>query len=121
MAHSHVSYRNWVITICLLATRPKGISSMQLHRDLGIKQSTAWLLPHKLGKSRHTLTGSDPMSGPVKVDKVCQGGREKSKRADEGGESDKTAVVGIGDRNTTRARPAPETPRPVLSTSLSPA
>ena len=72
MAHSHVSYRNWVITICLLATRPKGTSSMQLHRDLGIKQSTAWLLPHKLGKSRHILTGSDPMSGPSRWTKCAR-------------------------------------------------
>ena len=37
---------------------------MQVHRDLGIKQSTAWLLLHKLRKSWHTLTGSDHMSGP---------------------------------------------------------
>ena len=64
-----------VITVHLLATRPKGISSMQMYRDLGIKQSTAWLLLHKLRKSWHTLTGSDPMSGPVEVDKVCLGGR----------------------------------------------
>ena len=48
---------------------------MQVRRDLGIKQSTAWLLLHKLRKSWHTLTGSDPMSGPVEVDKVYLGGR----------------------------------------------
>ena len=118
MAHSHVSYRNWVITIYLLATRPKGVSSMQMHRDLGIKQSTAWLLLHKLRKSWHTLTGSDPMSGLVEVDETYMGGCEKNKHTDKKGESDKTAVVGIGDRNTNtiRARPVPEATRPVLST-----
>ena len=68
MAHSHVSYRNWVIATYLVATRPKGISSMQPHRDLGIRQSSAWLLLHKPKESWRTLTGSDPMSGPVEVD-----------------------------------------------------
>ena len=77
-AHPHVIYRNWVITIRLLATRPRGASSMQLRRDLGIKQSTAWLL-HKLRKSWHALTGSDHMSGPAGANEACLGGREKNR------------------------------------------
>ena len=107
MTHSHVIYRNRVITTYLLATRPKGISSMQLHRDLGITQKAAWFLLQKLRESRHVLTGLDPMSCPIEADKVYRGGHKKSKHPDKG-KLDKTAVVGIGDRNTIRARPVPE-------------
>ena len=68
MEHSRISYRSWAITTCLLATRPKGISSAQLGRDLGISQSSAWFLLHRLREAWHTLSGSDLMAGPAQVD-----------------------------------------------------
>lgn len=111
MEHSKISYRKWAVATYLLATRPKGISSVQLGRDLGIKQSSAWLLLHKLRESWRTLAGPDLMAGPVEVDEVYLGGREKNKHADKKGRRKKTAVVGIKDRETgtIRAVPVPET------------
>ena len=111
MEHSKISYRNWAIATYLLATRPKGVSSMQLHRDLGIKQSSAWFLLHRLRESWRTLAGPDLMSGPVEVDEVYLGGREKNRHANRRGKRGKTAVVGIKDRatGTVRAMPVPET------------
>ena len=41
MKHSRIIYQKWVVATYLLATRPKGISSVQLGRDLGISQSAA--------------------------------------------------------------------------------
>lgn len=32
----------WIIAIYLLTTGLKGVSSMKLHRDLGITQKSAW-------------------------------------------------------------------------------
>ena len=75
MEHSKISYRRWAVATYLLATRPKGISSVQLGHDLGIKQSSAWLLLHKLRESWRTLTGPDLMAGPVEVDEVYLSGR----------------------------------------------
>ena len=111
MAHSKISYRNWAIATYLLATRPKGISSVQLGKDLGIKQSSAWFLLHRLREAWRTLAGPDLMAGPVKVDEVYLGGIEKNKHADKKGKRKKTAVVGIRDRKTgtIRAIPVPET------------
>ena len=111
MEHSRIGYRNWAIATHLLATRPKGISSVQLHRDLGIRQSSAWFLLHRLRESWRTLTGQDMVSGPVEVDEAYLGGREKNRHADKRGKSEKTAVVGIKDRatGTVRAVPVPET------------
>ena len=85
MEHSKISCRKWAVTTYLLATRPKGISSVQLGRDLGIKQSSAWLLLHKLRESWRTLAGPDLMSGPVEVDEVYLGrAREEQTRQQEG-------------------------------------
>ena len=32
----------------LMSTSLKGVSSMKLHRDLGITQKTAWMMAHKI-------------------------------------------------------------------------
>ena len=58
-----------------------------------------------------TLAGPDLMAGPVEVDGVYLGGREKNKHADKKCKRKKTAVVGIRDRETgtIRAIPIPET------------
>ena len=74
-------------------------------------QSAAWFPLHRLRETWHTIAGPEPMSGPVEVDEVYLGGREKNKRADKKGKRKKTAVVGIkyGETGTVRAIPVPET------------
>ena len=55
----------------------KGVSSMKLHRDLGVSQKTAWHLAHRIRKAwaaDHPLFG-----GPVEVDGTYVGGKEKDK------------------------------------------
>ena len=53
--HRHESskfgYRIWAIASYLLTTRPKGISSVQLAKDLGITQKSAWHLAHRIRES----------------------------------------------------------------------
>ena len=36
MEGSNVGYRNWKLAIYLVCTSLKGVSSMKLHRDLGV-------------------------------------------------------------------------------------
>ena len=111
MEHSRIGYQNWAVATYLHATRRKGISSVQLGRDLKISQSSAWSLQHRLREGWRTLTGPDLMADPVEVDEAYLGGREKNKHADKKGRTKKTAVVGIRDRKTgtIRAVPVPET------------
>ena len=68
MEHSRISYRKWAVATYLLATRPKGISSVQLGKDLGISQSAAWFLLHRLRETWRTIAGPELMSGPVEAD-----------------------------------------------------
>ena len=110
MEQSKISYRNWAIATYLLATRPKGISRIQPRRDLGISQSAAWFLLHRLRGAWRTLAGPDLTAGPVEVDQMYLGGREMNKHADKKGKGKKTAAVGIRDRHAgiVRAMPVPE-------------
>ena len=111
MSHSKLGYRKWVIAIYLVATRPKGISSVQLAHDLGIRQPSAWYLLHRIRETWGTLVDPEKLSGPVEGDEVYLGGREKNKHADKKGKKKKVAVLGIRDRATgiVRAVPIPET------------
>ena len=107
MESSKISYQDWAIAQFLLTTSLKGVSSMKLHRDLGITQKAAWFLAHRL---RYALTQDHPerFDGPVEVDETYVGGKrrnmsnaKRTELADTGrGPVGKTAVVGAKDRAT---------------------
>ena len=48
MHGSNRGLQTWVIAIYLLTTNLKGVSSMKLHRDIGVTQKTAWYLTHRI-------------------------------------------------------------------------
>ena len=51
MEGSKLGFRTWAIAVYLVTTNIKGVSSMKLHRDLGVTQKTAWHLAHRIRKS----------------------------------------------------------------------
>jgi transposase-like protein len=53
---SHVPLHKWLYAMYLLVTARKGISSMQLSKEIGVTQKTAWFL---LGRIREAC-GNDP-------------------------------------------------------------
>jgi len=106
MASSPLPLLTWLYAIYLDLTSLKGVSSMKLHRDLNIRQATAW---HMLQRIREAFSHEGPavrFDGPAEVDETYFGGLRKNmpkhKRAAlEGrGPVGKTAVVGVKDRET---------------------
>ena len=107
MEQSKISYQHWAIATYIFATSLKGVSSMKIHRDLGIPQKSAWFLVHRLRESWKTLAGVDSMTCPVEIDEVCLGGLEKNKHKEDKHKKEKVSVVGIKDRATNKISAQP--------------
>ena len=102
---SNIKLRKWAIAFYLYMTNLKGVSSMKLHRDLGIGQKAAWHMAHRIRETLTTTGGK--FAGPVEVDETFVGGIEKNKHANKKlragrGTVGKVAVVGMKDRETGR-------------------
>ena len=68
MQASNIPLRKWAIAICQMTSSLKGVSSMKLHRDLGISQKSAW---HMARRIREAAAAGDPLlAGLAESDEI---------------------------------------------------
>jgi transposase-like protein len=97
---SPIGLDKWMTAFWMLVNCKNGISSMEIHRALGVTQKTAWFMLQRL---RLALQGTDlgKLAGHVEVDETFIGGKarfmHKDKRAKviKRGPSGKAIVVGV--------------------------
>jgi len=101
---SHVPLDKWLYAIYLLVTSRKGISSMQLSKEIGVTQKTAWFMLQRLREACGSGSdGGGMLSGICEADETYIGGKEtnkhESKKLKAGrGTVGKMAVLGIRQR-----------------------
>ena len=78
MQSSKLPLRKWALGIHLMSTSLKDVSSMKLHRDLGITQKTARMMAQKIPQG-WILGSTGPTGGTVEVDDTRIGGKERNK------------------------------------------
>lgn len=106
MHSSKLGYQKWAIAFYLFATHPKGLSSIQLGKIIGVSQKSAWHMLHRIRKAYDTI--DEPFDGEVEVDEAMVGGLEKNKHSNkrlrENWMTGKTVVVGMKERSTNRIK-----------------
>lgn len=98
---SHVPLHKWVFAMYLVVTARKGVSSMQLSKEIGVTQKTAWFMLQRLREA----CGADfqKLKGIVEIDETFVGGKEHAKHASKKlragrGTTGKQAVMGFRER-----------------------
>ena len=103
MQSSKIGLQKWVIAIYLMSTSLKGVSSMKLHRDLGVTQKTAWFMAQKIREGWLAGKEDGKLDGPTEVDETYIGGKSrnmhKHKRVKGTGGMGKEMVIGAVDRD----------------------
>lgn len=102
--NSKIKLSSWMAAMYLLTAHKKGISSLQLSRDIGVTQKTAWFMLHRL-RLIMVDPNPKPLQNIVEVDETYVGGkmgkmnRAKRKRHQELGNYNKVAVMGLIERD----------------------
>jgi transposase-like protein len=82
----------WLLAIHLIVSAKNGISSIELGRRLGVKQTTAWSMKQKIMQVMHEREAQKPLSARVEIDDAYLGGARSSGKRGRGA-AGKTPVV----------------------------
>ena len=98
---SNAKMHQWLYAIYLLQTARKGISSLQLSKEIGLCQKSSWFMLHRLRES--CGISAEKLNGVVEVDETYLGGKESNKHASRKlrqgrGTIGKTAIIGARKR-----------------------
>ena len=104
MEDSPIGLDKWLPAIWMLCGCKNGISSYEIHRDLGVSQKTAWFMLHRIREAMQDKA-SNKLGGEVEVDETFIGGKarnmHKAKRAEKitgRGPEGKEIVFGMVER-----------------------
>lgn len=76
--NSKIPLRKWFVAMWLITSHKKGISSVQLSKDIGVTQKTGWFMLQRIRicfeSQNHNILNNE-----VEVDETYIGGRERNK------------------------------------------
>jgi transposase-like protein len=90
---TRVPLRDWFWAIYRRSQGKKGISALQLSKEIGVGYPTAWLMQHKIRRAMTEGERGRPLSGLVEVDEGYVGGAEKGSRGRGPGRQAKSMVA----------------------------
>lgn len=119
MHSSKTPTQNWIVALYYVMAARKGVSAIQLSKELGVQYRTAWYMLHRIREA--CASGQFKLSNVVEIDEVFIGGKERNKRLDKRSRVERVAyekkqiVLGMLKRGgKTVAKPIPSTDRLTL-------
>jgi hypothetical protein len=105
---SAISLDKWLLAMWMLANCKNGMSSYELHRDIGVTQKSAWFMLQRIRLAMQDSVTGGKLSGEIEVDETYIGGKARNmhkarkRRLLEGkggGAVGKTGVQGVLERD----------------------
>lgn len=96
--NTNLPLQKWFLGIWLATSHKKGISSVQLSKDIDITQKSAWFMLQRIRQCFGL--DDDKLDGEVEADETFVGGKNKNRHADKKvkDSSDKSPVLGMVQR-----------------------
>jgi transposase-like protein len=102
--NTKVPLRKWFVAIYIVTSHKKGISSLQLSKDVDVTQKTAWFMLQRI-RNCFGIDGNTQLKNEVEIDETYVGGKDRFKHIDKKVEGtqgrstkNKTSVLGMVER-----------------------
>ena len=98
--HTHLPLQKWFLAIMLMLNAKKGLSALQLSRDLEVNKNTAWRIAMQIRKAMTQSEQRGLLTGIVEMDETYVGGkpRKGGLPSKPGRGTKKTPIVGAVER-----------------------
>lgn len=96
---SRTPLQKWFYAMYLFTTSRHGVPAKELQRQLGVTYKCAWRMGHEIRKYMGYVDGDSGLSGHVEIDETYIGGKIEVKGDGNSQFSNKTAVLGMVERN----------------------
>jgi transposase-like protein len=78
MEESPIGLDKWLPVLWLIANCRNGISSWEIHRDLGVTQKTAWFMLHRVRLAMQDAKKGGKLGGEIEIDESYIGGKARN-------------------------------------------
>jgi len=104
---SRTDLRKWFYAIHLFLNGKKGVSALQLQREIGVTYKTAWRMLHQIRTAMSNTSQQEFYNTVIEMDETYVGGKPRKKNSHDdddkgspkGRGTPKTPVIGAVDRN----------------------
>lgn len=72
--NSPIGLDKWLSAVWMIANAKNGISSLEIHRALGVTQKTAWFMLHRIRAAMQSGT-FEKLTGEIEADETYIGGK----------------------------------------------